>query len=91
MASAILSVLYPDKFSIYDYRVCDMLKNFHNIKNLKSDKMTDLYFEFLEEVWKNVPEKTSFRDKDRFLWGKSFYQGLKNDIEHEFKVEREDK
>lgn len=89
MASAILSVLYPNKFSIYDYRVCDMLNKFHNIKNLKTNKMTDCYFEFLKEVTNKVPERSSFRDKDKFLWGKSFYLGLKEDIKNEFKKRKD--
>src|SRR5271168_4753043 len=28
MASAILTVLYPDEFTVYDYRVCDTLNGF---------------------------------------------------------------
>ena len=91
MASAILSVLYPNNFSIYDYRVCDMLNNFHNIKNLKPEKMVESYFEFLEKVWEKVPEKSSFREKDKFLWGRSFHEGLKEDIKNEFRKDVEEK
>ena len=35
MASAILSVLYPKDFSIYDIRVCDILKATYNDKSKK--------------------------------------------------------
>src|SRR5271157_6007927 len=31
MASAILTVLYPDRFSVFDVRVCDMLKDFDRV------------------------------------------------------------
>ena len=36
MASAILTVLYPEIFTIYDVRVCDSLSEFHNIANTVS-------------------------------------------------------
>lgn len=33
MASAILTVLYPNDFTVYDIRVCDELKDFHGLKH----------------------------------------------------------
>src|SRR5205814_3432596 len=33
MASAILTVLYPDDFTVYDVRVCDLLRDFHGMAN----------------------------------------------------------
>ena len=33
MASAILTVLYPETFTIYDIRVCNILNNYHRIQN----------------------------------------------------------
>src|SRR5262249_35190538 len=32
-ASAILTVLYPEEFSVYDVRVCDSLGDFHKLTN----------------------------------------------------------
>ena len=81
-ASAILTVLYPDEFTVYDVRVCDMLKNFHKLKNkIKFDKIWEGYEEFKEAVAAAVPEEVNLRDKDRYLWGKSFCEGLKKFLE----------
>ena len=33
MASAILTVLYPDSFTVYDIRVCSELQNHHGVRN----------------------------------------------------------
>src|SRR4030067_3442080 len=35
MASAILSVFYPRYFTVYDVRVCSVLKAHHNLGNLR--------------------------------------------------------
>lgn len=70
MASAILSVLYPDKFSVYDVRVREQL----NMKEVYSAKK---YFnEFLPKI-KEVANGKTLRDKDKYLWGKSFFEDLK--------------
>ncbi len=90
MASAILTVLYPDKFTIYDIRVCKTLNKYYEIANMDSNiKNTEIYikkyFEFIETV-KNHPEvkNLSLRDKDRYLWGKSFYEQLQEDLKSNF-------
>lgn len=85
MASAILTVLYPDEFTIYDVRVCSILQKHHDLTNkTKTDEIVKGYFEFLDDVRKKVPEKSVLRDKDKFLWGKSFYEDLCGDIERRF-------
>src|SRR5258708_5885958 len=33
-ASAILAVLYPEVFTVYDYRVCEQLENFETLVNI---------------------------------------------------------
>jgi len=73
MASAILSVLYPNEFTVYDYRVRDQL----NLKNIYSTKK---YFEyFLPRVQKEAKERgKTLREMDKELWGKSFFQDLEN-------------
>lgn len=72
MASAILSVLYPDEFTVYDYRVRDQL-------GLSSVYSSQKYFEyFLPKVQTEAKNcGLSLRDMDRELWGKSFFQDLK--------------
>lgn len=73
MASAILTVLYSDKFTVYDVRVREQLG-----LNDFSDRKTqiDQYFSiYLPEVQKKGIGKT-LRDKDKHFWGKSFAEDL---------------
>lgn len=86
MASAILTVLYPDEFTVYDERVCTILDAFHRIKNLRDfEALWDGYQEFKRKVEETVPCEFSLRDKDRYLWGKSFYEQLTKDVERGFR------
>ncbi len=81
MASAILTVLYPEDFTIYDVRVCDVLDAFHNLANLTNfEGVWQGYMEFKRKVEEVAPQEFSLRDKDRWLWGQSFYEQLKKDI-----------
>ena len=72
MATAILTVLYPDQFSIYDIRVKSQL-------GIKDIYTAEKYFaEFLPQVKKFAKNNNlDLRDADRYLWGKSFYEDLK--------------
>ncbi len=73
MATAILTVLYPKDFTIYDIRVRKELgiDDFAGRKN-----QIERYFsEFLPRV-KEKAKGESLRDKDCYLWGKSFYEDL---------------
>ena len=77
MASAILTMLYPEDFTVYDVRVCDMLNNFHKLQNkTKFDRIWEGYEEFKKAVTNTVPGEVTLRDKDRYLWGKSFCKDL---------------
>lgn len=71
MATAILSALYPDKFTVYDYRVREQLK----LKNIYSSKGYFSYFlpKIQAEARKNG---VSLRETDKELWGKSFFEDL---------------
>ncbi len=73
MASAVLTVLYPKRFSVYDVRVREEL----NIKDFarRKNQIKRYFAEFLPKVRKSAPGK-SLRDKDRYIWAKSFYEGL---------------
>lgn len=85
MASAILSVLYPDAFTVYDTRVCDALGAFHNSQDRMSfDSLWEDYQSFLSAVKQKAPDEYTLRDKDRWLWGNSFCQQLENDIKTKF-------
>lgn len=57
IASAILSFLYPDNFTIYDYRVCKVFPDFIPLGNLSDiDKIRPRYLEFIEAV-KSIDEQ----------------------------------
>jgi hypothetical protein len=79
MASAILTVLYPDDFTIYDWRVCESLNDFSSLSAGKKNIWRD-YSRFVEAVKKNTPKQLSLREKDRYLWAKSAMKQLQNDI-----------
>lgn len=89
MASAILSVLYQDEFSVYDIRVCDMLeqryktKKYHKIKNWTFEKLWTGYEEYLQKTLE-LSGKFSYREADKHLWGKSFYEQLEKDLSRNF-------
>ncbi|WP_316804494.1 hypothetical protein [Pedobacter nototheniae] len=86
MASAILSLLYPDSFTVYDYRVCETLTLYKGIDNIKDfKKLSVKYFEFVESVRNLETHTTSLRDIDRQLWGKSFYNQLTSNLAEGFK------
>ena len=81
MATAILTILYPDDFSVYDERVCEQLGGFEKLTSRKfTDKLWNEYQEFLNAVHDATPAGLSLRDKDRYLWGRSLYQSVKRDI-----------
>jgi len=71
-ATAILAVLYPDMFTIYDVRVCERLGAFHRIGDCRwSSNAWIEYQRFLVAVREAAPEGLSLRDCDRWLWGES--------------------
>ena len=91
MASAILTVLYPDEFTVYDYRVCETLGGFRKLTNLTNiDKLWEGYSAFKSAVISNSPPGLSLRDRDRYLWGKSFRDQLTTDIATGFRSVSDD-
>lgn len=81
MASAILTVLYPDEFTVYDYRVCECLGGFYTIGSTSNfSRLWNRYTAFCQAVKDATPENLSLRDRDRFLWGKSFADQLNSDL-----------
>ncbi len=93
MASAILSVLFPNEYTVYDIRVCKILEKYEKLANKTNvDTIITEYFNYLTDVEKKVPSKNSFREKDKFLWGQSFYLELSKDIENGFiRLEKKEK
>jgi hypothetical protein len=85
MATAILTVLWPNDFTVYDVRVCDVLRGHHSLQNKTNfAKLWSGYLDFKKDVESNAPQTLSLRDKDRFLWGKSFRKQLNTDIKSLF-------
>ena len=85
IASAILTLLYPENFTIYDIRVCDTFPEYNGISNLKFENLWAKYSNYLDCVKNYGKLNVSLRDKDRQLWGKSFHEQLLNDIKSNFK------
>jgi hypothetical protein len=70
-ASAILSVLYPDEFTIYDVRVCDALRKYHDIADHGWPRVWVEYEQFLAAVRAADLPVSTLRDRDRWLWGEA--------------------
>jgi hypothetical protein len=86
IASAILTVLYPNSFTVYDVRVCNELQNYHKVGDkTKFDDLWKGYQAYLEDVKSREPAVFTLRDKDRLLWAKSFEKQLNNDLYTLFK------
>jgi len=80
-ATAILTVLYPDEFTVYDVRVCNSLKAFHRLESRRfTEKLWGDYLNFKAAVERAGPKNLSLRNKDRYLWGKSLYEQSSTDI-----------
>lgn len=81
MASAILTVLYPNEFTVYDVRVCEVLKGFGGLQfKVSFDSIWSGYSEYLARVQATGPQAMTLREKDKHLWGQSFSDQLERDI-----------
>jgi hypothetical protein len=81
MASAVLSILYPREFTVYDVRVCGVLGRYEKLANRKFGAGLWLdYNRFIRDVRAAAPAGLSLRDADRYLWGKSFFDGMIRDF-----------
>jgi hypothetical protein len=80
-ASAILAVLYPDTFTVYDARVCEVLSGFHTLGDMNwSHEAWQEYERFVEAVRATAPSALTLRDCDRWLWGRSKQQALRSEL-----------
>jgi hypothetical protein len=90
MASAILTILYPEEFTVYDVRVAGVIdeENQTKLAQLGSRKtfapLWSGYNDYLKWVKNSAPSAFSLRDKDHHLWGKSFFLQLQKDIQENF-------
>jgi hypothetical protein len=89
MASAILTVLFPEDFTVYDVRVCEVFNDFKDAQyKTRYEDLWSRYSAYLGSVRESVPSATKLRDKDRYLWGQSFHGQLQRDIESRFRRPR---
>jgi len=88
MASALLTVLYPEEFTVYDVRVCEAVgPEFKRLAERRgSDDLWQDYEKFRQRVMESEPTGLTLRDKDRYLWGKSFHDQLQSDVKRCFGV-----
>lgn len=86
IASAILTVCYPDDFTIVDYRArASLKKDFdEEVEGNPTSKSYPYtaYFNYLNKC-KNLAQRhnLSLREFDQVLWGKDFYEGT-NGLKH---------
>lgn len=81
MASAVLTVLYPNQFTVYDVRVCKMLGNiFHAQDRTNFDRLWSEYEGYIAAVKNAAPDIHELREQDRWLWGQSFSNQLQGDL-----------
>jgi len=76
IASAILTVLDPDEFTIVDYRVKNSLEKLGINLPDKIEKDIKNYFRYVD-ICKELAQKynLSLRNLDRALWAMDFYEG----------------
>ena len=83
-SSAILTVLYPLDFTVYDIRVCDELGGHHKLANCcHPDRLWSGYQKFLAAVVAAEPAITLLRDKDKSLWGRSLLKDIDKELMEE--------
>ncbi len=80
-ASAVLTVLYPEEFTVYDIRVCNQLEAFHPLAHRPfSETLWCEYVCFREAVRTATPANLTLRQKDHHLWGKSLMEQVRSDL-----------
>lgn len=85
MASAILTVLWPEEFTVYDVRACGQLGDFHKLgEQSGEDRIWNGFVRYRAAVQAAVEEPLSLRDKDRVLWARSALRQLQDDVARAF-------
>ena len=78
-ATAILSLLYPDNFTVYDVIVCKEVEQEYRPNRSFSESLWLEYIDYREKVRAATPHDLSLRDKDRFLIGRAYRKGVEAD------------
>ena len=81
-ASAILAVLYPKEFTVYDVRVCNVLGDFNGLRwRPWSPTLWQEYRRFMQAVRKKAPRRLkSWPDCDRWLWGRDRQKAMLREL-----------
>ena len=57
------------------------LRRFENLAYRKfSDRLWEEYEAFVKAVKRRGPKGASLRNKDRYLWARSLYEGIRRDV-----------
>lgn len=78
-ATAVLTLLYPDDFTVYDVLVCRELQWDYHPDRYFSAKLWSDYQAYKEAVIKAAPSDLSLRDKDRYLIGRAYRKAVETD------------
>ena len=78
-ASAILTVLYPEEFTVYDQRVCKQARIPYQPSRKFGDELWKEYQRLKAGVTNAAPANLCLRDKDRYLFGKSVREDAERD------------
>jgi len=76
IASAILSVCYPDEYTIVDYRVKKTMTKLGIKIDGNPSANADAYLDYVMQCKKLANDnKVSLRSIDKYLWGYDFFEG----------------
>jgi hypothetical protein len=67
-------------FTVYDHRVCEALNIPYKDKAFSADCWSE-YESYKSEVVNKTPSNLTLRDRDRYLWGKSFWNKARADAQ----------
>jgi hypothetical protein len=78
-ATAILTILYPEEFTVFDTNVCDEVGVAYSPwkSRVFSDALWAHYEAYQRAVVEQTPGETALRDSDRWLFGRHAYKRLK--------------
>jgi hypothetical protein len=82
-ATAILTILDPDTFTVYDRRVCKEVRREEHYKRWCSrpfsEELWTEYESFKQAVINETPPGLTLREKDQFLFGRSTLKDIERD------------
>ena len=90
IASAILTVVWPEDFTVYDVRACEQLSDFTKLGDAtQHDRIWTGYQAYRDAVRRAVPGALSLRDCNGVLWARSAATKLTSDISRCFAAAHE--